>query len=108
MTLHTSQPIKSLFDQFEDAVDLAAAADAAYTPAQIDAYAYNTVFQTGLFTDACHDWQCKALLTKLDHTSKLILLLPTKSCENCKSHLPKCRFPLHKPCSPRSNATATF
>jgi regulator of replication initiation timing len=52
-----SQPIETLFDQYEDAIDFAAAANAAYTPAQIIAYAYNTVFQTGLFADACRDWR---------------------------------------------------
>jgi hypothetical protein len=34
-----SQPIEILFDQYEDAIELAAAANAAYTPAQIAAYA---------------------------------------------------------------------
>jgi hypothetical protein len=59
-----SQPIECLFDQFEDAVDLAAAANAAYTPAQIVAYPYNTVFQTGLFTDACHNCRRKPVADK--------------------------------------------
>jgi hypothetical protein len=52
-----SQPIKVMFDQIEDAVDLAAAAQAEYTQAQIVAYAYNLVFQTGVFNDACRDWR---------------------------------------------------
>lgn len=52
-----SQPIEILFDQIEDAVDLAAAAQAEYTQAQIVAYAYNLIFQTGVFHDACRDWR---------------------------------------------------
>jgi hypothetical protein len=60
-----SQLIKRVFDQFEDAADLAAAANAAYTPAQIVAYTYNTVFQTGLFTDPCHNWRRKPLVNKI-------------------------------------------
>jgi hypothetical protein len=52
-----SQPIKILFDQIKDAIALAAAAQAEYTQAQIVAYAYNLVFQTGVFNDACRDWR---------------------------------------------------
>ena len=52
-----TQPIELLFDQFDDAIELAAAANAAYTGPQIVAYAYNTILQTGLFTDACRDWR---------------------------------------------------
>lgn len=52
-----SQPIETLFEQVEDAVNLTAAAQAPYTPEQIVAYAYNTIFQTGLFPDACRDWR---------------------------------------------------
>jgi hypothetical protein len=59
-----SQPIELLFDQFEDAIELAAAANAAYTGPQIVAYAYNTVLQTGLFTDACRDWRRRPAIEK--------------------------------------------
>jgi hypothetical protein len=52
-----SQPIEVLFDQIDDAVELADAANAAYTPAQIVAIAYNCLFQTGLYTDACREWR---------------------------------------------------
>jgi hypothetical protein len=51
-----SQPIQTLFDQYEDAIDFAAAANAAYTPAQIIAYAYNTVFHTSLVANVCCNW----------------------------------------------------
>jgi hypothetical protein len=48
-----TQPMELRFDQFDDAIELAANANAAYTGPQIVAYAYNTILQTGLFTDAC-------------------------------------------------------
>jgi hypothetical protein len=47
------QPIEVLFDQIKDAVDLADAANAAYTIAQIIAIIYNSVFQTGLKIFTC-------------------------------------------------------
>jgi hypothetical protein len=52
-----SQPIELLFDQYDNSIELAAAANAAYTGPQIAAYAYNTILQTGLFTNACQDWR---------------------------------------------------
>jgi hypothetical protein len=52
-----SQPIEVLFDQIEEAVDLADSANAAYTISQIVAIAYNSVFQTRLFADACREWR---------------------------------------------------
>jgi hypothetical protein len=52
-----NQPIESFFDQVEDAVALAAAANAPYTSAQIVSIAYNTIFSTGMFSDACRDWR---------------------------------------------------
>jgi hypothetical protein len=51
------QPIEVLFDQIENAIDIAAAAQAAYTQEQIVASAYNLVFQRGVFTDTCRDWR---------------------------------------------------
>jgi ribosomal protein S17E len=59
-----SQPIEALFDQIEEALDLAAAANAAYTSQQIVAYAYNIVFQTGVFADACRDWRRRIIAEK--------------------------------------------
>jgi hypothetical protein len=58
---NSSQPIEVLFAQMEDDLDLAAVAQAAYTPKQIVAYTYNIMFQTGVFADACHDWRCCAI-----------------------------------------------
>ncbi len=54
-----SQPIKVLYNQIDDGVELADAANAAYTTAQIIAIAYNGLFQTGLYMDACQDWRCQ-------------------------------------------------
>lgn len=68
-----SQPIEVLFDQIEDAVDLANAANAAnaaYTIPQIVEIAYNSVFLTGLFADACREWRRRPLAYKLWITFK--------------------------------------
>jgi hypothetical protein len=46
-----------MFDKIEDAIDLAATAQAEYTQAHILAYAYNLFFQTGVCNDACQDWR---------------------------------------------------
>ena len=43
------QPVESLFDQIEDVVELANAAQAPYTPAEIIVIAFKLVFRTGLF-----------------------------------------------------------
>jgi hypothetical protein len=66
-----SQPIELLFDQFDDAIELAAAANGAYTGPQIVAYAYNTILQTGLFTDACRDWRRRPAAQKTWPTFKV-------------------------------------
>jgi hypothetical protein len=52
-----SQPIESLFDQYKDTMEITATANAAYSPQQIVAYTYNTIFQTGLFTNTCRTWR---------------------------------------------------
>jgi hypothetical protein len=52
-----NQPIEALFDQIEEAVSLAAAAQAPYTAAQIVSVAYTLVFTTGMFPEACHEWR---------------------------------------------------
>jgi hypothetical protein len=66
-----TQPIKLLFDQFDHAIELAAAANAAYTGPQIGAYAYNTILQTGLFTDACRNWRRRPAVQKTWPTFKV-------------------------------------
>jgi hypothetical protein len=66
-----SQPIELLFDQFDDAIELSAAANVAYTGPQIVAYAYNPILQTGLFTDACRDWRRRPAAQKTWPTFKV-------------------------------------
>jgi len=55
-------PIESFIDQIEDCVALADAAAAPYSPAQIIAIAYNVLFSTGMFPDACRDWRRRPLI----------------------------------------------
>jgi hypothetical protein len=52
-----NQPIEALFDQIEDAVSLADAAQAPYSAAQIVAIAYTLVFATGMLPEACREWR---------------------------------------------------
>ncbi len=59
-----SQPIEELFQQIEDAQELATAADEPFTDSQLVSSAYNNVFQTGLFADACREWRRKAAADK--------------------------------------------
>jgi hypothetical protein len=46
-----------LVNQVEDAVALAAAAQAPYSPAQIVSIAYTLVFATGMLPEACCEWR---------------------------------------------------
>jgi hypothetical protein len=52
-----NQLIESFSDQIEDSIALAAAANAPYTTPQIIAIAYNTIFLTGNFPEACQEWR---------------------------------------------------
>ena len=52
-------PIETLYDQIEQAVDIAEAGHQPYTNAQVLTRAYNIILQTGLFTDACREWRNK-------------------------------------------------
>ena len=49
-------PIEMLFDQIEDAQDIAAVAGHPYTNNQLLTTAYNLVYATGLFFDNCKAW----------------------------------------------------
>ena len=64
-------PIESFIDQIEDGVALADAAAAPYSPAQIIAIAYNVLFSTGMFPDACRDWRRRPLLQQTWATFKI-------------------------------------
>jgi len=52
-----NQPIESIFEQIETAVEFAAAGNSPYTPVQIVNLAYELFFQTGLFLDDCRRWK---------------------------------------------------
>lgn len=51
------EPIENLFEQIEQAVEIAAAAQAPYDPTQVVNIAYTIVFNTGVFQDSCRDWR---------------------------------------------------
>ena len=53
----TSLPIETLYDQIEDAVELADAGSTPYSAQQVVAIAYSLVFATGQLTEACRDWK---------------------------------------------------
>jgi hypothetical protein len=59
-----NQPIEAFIAQIEDAIALADAADAAYTQAQIVLIAYNLIFQTGMFPEACREWRRRPTVEK--------------------------------------------
>ena len=61
---NVNQPIEVLIDQIDDAVDMAAAADAPYTPVQVVTTAYTLVFKTGMFADDCKLWRRMAAAQK--------------------------------------------
>ena len=48
--------IEKLFDQIEDAVEYADAANATYNDTQIVSRAYLLVYKTGLYNEACKEW----------------------------------------------------
>jgi hypothetical protein len=60
----TNQPIETLFQQLQDARAFAVAGGQPYGAAMIINLAYTLVFNTGLYPDACRDWQSRAVATK--------------------------------------------
>jgi hypothetical protein len=59
-----NQPIEMLFQKIQDARAFAVTGGQSYSDAMIFNVAYTLVFNTGLFTDACHAWQSKAIEEK--------------------------------------------
>jgi hypothetical protein len=59
-----NQPIETLFQQIQDARAFAVAGGQPYGAAMIVNVAYTLVFNTGLFPDACHAWQSRAIAAK--------------------------------------------
>jgi hypothetical protein len=60
-----NQPIETLFEQIQDARAFAVAGGQPYGAATIVNVAYTLVFNTGLFPDACREWQSRAIARKL-------------------------------------------
>ena len=59
-----TQPIETLFDQIETAQEFATAANTPYPVATIINTAYLLLFKTGLYKDACKEWNRRAPITK--------------------------------------------
>jgi hypothetical protein len=59
-----NQPIETLFQQIQDARAFTVAGVQPYRPAMIVNVAYTLVFNTGLYPDACHAWQSRAIAAK--------------------------------------------
>ena len=60
----TTLPIETLYEQMEQAVEIAEAGRSPYTNSQVLTRAYNLIFQTGMFTDACREWRNKPTADK--------------------------------------------
>jgi hypothetical protein len=56
-----NQPIETLFQQIQDARAFAVAGGQTYGAAIIVNVAYTLVFNTGLFPNACREWQSRAI-----------------------------------------------
>jgi hypothetical protein len=56
-----NQPIETLFQQSQDARDLAVAGGQPYGATMIVNVAYTLIFKMGLFPDACRAWQSRAI-----------------------------------------------
>jgi hypothetical protein len=59
-----NQPIEASYDQVEDGISLADAAEAAYAPAQIIAIACNLIFSAGMFPEVCREWRRRLTIEK--------------------------------------------
>jgi hypothetical protein len=59
-----NQPIETLFQQIQDARYFAVAGGQPYGAAMIVNAVYTLVFNTGLFPDACWEWQSRAIAGK--------------------------------------------
>lgn len=66
-----NDPIEVLFNQIETAVEFAAAGGAPYNNTMVVQIAYQKVFETGLFVDACPDWRWKAVVDKTWNNFKI-------------------------------------
>jgi hypothetical protein len=64
-TYDANQPIEAFINQIEDAISLAAAANAPYTAAQIVAIVYNIIFSTGMFLETCREWRWHPIVERM-------------------------------------------
>jgi len=53
------QPFKVIINQIEDEVDFAIMWNTSYSLEQVVIITYNLIFQTGLFSEACREWNKK-------------------------------------------------
>jgi hypothetical protein len=59
-----NQPIKTLFQQIQDARAFTVAGGKPYSAAMIINVAYTLVFNTGLYPDVCRAWQSRTIAAK--------------------------------------------
>ena len=78
---------ETLIIQMEDKLNLVAVADAPYMLTQIVTYAYNSIFQTGLFAAVCQEWHRQQEAYKMRDQLKMNLSLAHQ--EFCETHLNK-------------------
>ena len=57
--LDPSQPLDTFFAKIEECQELAAAGNTPYTPEQVLAIAYQTLFSSGVYVDGCKEWRRK-------------------------------------------------
>ena len=58
-TFDATKPVEELFQQIEDAVEYAEAAEAPYNDTQIVSRAYLLLLNTGMYNQACREWRRK-------------------------------------------------
>jgi hypothetical protein len=69
-----STPFKTLIEQIEDAMEVANAANQAFSDAQILTLAYTLIYNTGLSFDECKEWKAKSEADKTWDTFKIFFL----------------------------------
>jgi hypothetical protein len=78
MTMNTpwdpNTPFETLIEQIEDAMEIADAANQAFTDAQILTLAYTLVYNTGLYFDECKEWKAKPTADKTWENFKIFFL----------------------------------
>jgi hypothetical protein len=70
-----STPFETLIEQIEDAMEVADAANQAFSDAQILTLSYTLVYNTGLYFDECKEWKAKPAGAKTWDTFKIFFLV---------------------------------